>query len=67
MLAKGFLFRSPFDRTFFVNIRFLFNGDRLAFVKGLSIKETKPFQRLCCVAVPKTDRWAAIHDRSVTS
>src|SRR5271154_6283069 len=34
LLEKEFLFRSPYDGTFFVNIRFMFNGDRLAFVKG---------------------------------
>jgi hypothetical protein len=38
MLDKEFLFRSPYDGTFFVNIRFLFNGDRLAFVKGYRLK-----------------------------
>ncbi|PHN00922.1 hypothetical protein [Flavilitoribacter nigricans] len=34
LLNKEFLFRSPSDGVFFVNIRFMFNGDRLAFVKG---------------------------------
>ena len=34
LLNKGFLFRSPIDGIFFVNIQFMFNGDRLAFVKG---------------------------------
>lgn len=31
LLEKEFLFRSPSDGVFFVNIRFMFNGDRLAF------------------------------------
>ena len=34
LLDKEFLYRSPSDGVFFVNIRFMFNGDRLAFVKG---------------------------------
>lgn len=34
LLNKEFLYRSPSDGVFFVNIRFMFNGDRLAFVKG---------------------------------
>jgi len=39
LLEKEFLFRSPFDGTYFVNIRFMFNGDRLAFVKGYKLKK----------------------------
>ena len=38
LLEKGFLFRSPFDGVFFVKIRFMFNGDRLAFVKAYRLK-----------------------------
>jgi len=38
LLEKKFLFRSPFPGMFFVNIRFMFNGDRLAFVKGYRVK-----------------------------
>jgi len=34
LLDKEFLYRSPSDGTFFVNIRYMFNGDRLAFVKA---------------------------------
>lgn len=34
LLEKRFLFRSPADGVFFVNITYMFNGDRLAFVKG---------------------------------
>ena len=41
MLDKEFLYRSPLDGTFFVNIRFLFNGDRPAFVTGYRLKKTK--------------------------
>ena len=40
LLEKEFLFRSPYDGTFFVNIRFMFNGDRLAFVKGYKLKDS---------------------------
>ena len=38
LLSKEFLYRSPSDGVFFVNIRFMFNGDRLAFVKGYHLK-----------------------------
>jgi len=44
LLEKEFLFRSPYDGTFFVNIRFMFNGDRLAFVKGYKLKTADPKQ-----------------------
>ena len=40
LLAKEFLYRSPSDGVFFVNIRFMFNGDRLAFVKSYHLKES---------------------------
>ena len=39
LLDKEFLFRSPYDGTFFVNIKFMFNRDRLAFVKGYKRKQ----------------------------
>lgn len=38
LLEKEFLFRSPSDGVFFVNIRFMFNGDRLAFVRTYHLK-----------------------------
>jgi hypothetical protein len=42
LLENQFLFRSPYDGTFFVNIRFMFNGDRLAFVKGYRLRKEPP-------------------------
>ena len=39
LLEKEFLYRSPSDGVFFVNIRFMFNGDRLAFVKSYHLKD----------------------------
>lgn len=39
LLDNEFLFRSPSDGVFFVNIRYMFNGDRLAFVKGYRRKD----------------------------
>lgn len=39
LLEKEFLYRSPSDGVFFINIRYLFNGDRLAFVRGFHVKE----------------------------
>jgi len=44
LLEKQFLFRSHYDGMFFVNIRFMFNGDRLAFVKGYRLKAEDPRQ-----------------------
>lgn len=38
LFEKEFLFRSTNPGLFFVNIRFMFNGDRLAFVKGYRLK-----------------------------
>ena len=40
LLDKEFLYRSPSDGVFFANIQFMFNGDRLAFVKGYRLKNT---------------------------
>jgi|SRR5581483_682043 len=34
LLDKKFLFRSPAEGVYFVNVLYMFNGDRLAFVKG---------------------------------
>jgi hypothetical protein len=38
LLDKEVVFRSPFEGVFFVNIRCMFNGDRLAFVKAYHLK-----------------------------
>jgi hypothetical protein len=37
--GKELLFRSTLASMFFVNIRFMFNGDSLAFVKGYRLKD----------------------------
>ena len=37
---KQFLYRSTSDGVFFINIRFMFNGDRLAFVRTYHLKES---------------------------
>lgn len=39
LLEKEFLYRSPSDGVFFVNFRFMFNGDRLAFVRSYHLKK----------------------------
>jgi hypothetical protein len=46
LLKKEFLYRSPSDGVFFVNIRFMFNGDRLAFVRSYHVKEASHQQEL---------------------
>lgn len=38
LLDREFLYRSPSEGVFFVNIRYMFNGDRLAFVKAYHLK-----------------------------
>ncbi len=38
LLEKEFLYRTVFDGLYFVNIRYMFNGDRLAFVKTYRVK-----------------------------
>jgi len=38
LLEKEFLYRSTSDGVFFININYLFNGDRLAFVRTFHLK-----------------------------
>jgi hypothetical protein len=52
LLEKEFLFRSPSDGVFFVNIRFMFNGDRLAFVKSYHLKGSPRQEELPLVEIP---------------
>lgn len=52
LLEREFLFRSPYDGTFFVNIRYMFNGDRLAFVKAYHLKGAKPQQEQLSLLQP---------------
>ena len=42
LLDKEFVFRSPEDGTFFINIRYMFNGDRLNYVKSYYLKNPQP-------------------------
>jgi hypothetical protein len=46
LLEKEFLYRSPSDGVYFVNIRFMFNGDRLAFIKSYHLKDASRQQEL---------------------
>jgi hypothetical protein len=46
LLEKEFLYRSPSDGVYFVNIRFMFNGNRLAFVKSYHLKDAGRQQEL---------------------
>lgn len=46
LLEKEFLYRSPSDGVYFVNIRFMFNGDRLAFVRTYHLKGASRQQEL---------------------
>ena len=41
LLDREFLYHSPAAGVFFVNIRFMFNGDRLAFVKAYHRRPTR--------------------------
>jgi len=58
LLEKEFLFRSPYDGTFFVNIRFMFNGDRLAFIKGYRIRKA-PEQGALALEAPEAGPMAS--------
>ncbi len=52
LLEKEFLYRSPSDGVFFVNIRFMFNGDRLAFVRSYHLKDSTRQEELPLVEIP---------------
>lgn len=52
LLEKEFLYRSPSDGVFFVNIRFMFNGDRLGFVRSYHLKDTARQAELPLAEVP---------------
>lgn len=52
LLEKEFLYRSQSDGVFFVNIRFMFNGDRLAFVKAYHLKGSTRQQELSFTQPP---------------
>jgi perosamine synthetase len=54
LLEKHFIFRSPYGGVFFVNIQYIFNGDRLAFVKAYHLKGAKPEPRQ--LSLPPTDQ-----------
>jgi hypothetical protein len=45
LLDKEFLYRSPSEGVFFVNIRYMFNGDRLAFVKAYHLAGSAAVKR----------------------
>jgi hypothetical protein len=42
LIDREFLYRSPYPGSFWVNIRYLFNGDRLAFVQAYQLTKKKP-------------------------
>jgi hypothetical protein len=42
LLKREFIFRSLYEGAFFVNIWFMFNDDRLAFVKGYRLRRDQP-------------------------
>jgi hypothetical protein len=50
LIDREFLYKSLMDGVFFVNIRYMFNGDRLAFVKG--------YRRKSAVAAQQNDLFA---------
>jgi hypothetical protein len=58
LLEKEFLYRSPSDGVYFVNIRFMFNGDRLAFVRSYHLKDANrqqelPLMGVTCLPAPE--------------
>jgi hypothetical protein len=52
LLEKEFVYRSPSDGVYFVNIRFMFNGDRLAFVRTYHLKDAGRQKDLFPESVP---------------
>ena len=52
LLEKEFLYRSTSDGLFFINIRFMFNGNRLAFVRTYHLKDAGLQQELPLDAPP---------------
>jgi hypothetical protein len=46
LLEKEFIFESMVSDVFFVNIRYMFNGDRLAFVRTYHVKNTEEQEEL---------------------
>lgn len=55
LLDRKFLFRSVVEGIFFVNIQYMFNGDRLAFVKAYHLKGAKPETRQLSLLPPEAD------------
>lgn len=55
LLEKEFLYLTPYQGLFFVNIRYMFNGDRLAFVRGYKRKDSSTLQQ---------DLFGSIEDQS---
>ena len=58
LLEKEFLYRSTSDGVFFINIRFMFNGDRLAFVRTYHLKGSGqqgelPIEDVAALPAPK--------------
>jgi hypothetical protein len=53
LLEKGFLYHSAAEGVFFVNIRYMFNGDRLAFVKAYHLKGAAPSQQQLSLLPPE--------------
>ncbi len=54
LLEREFLFESLIPGVFFVNIRYMFNGDRLAFVKGYKRKAGGQPQETAPLDPPET-------------
>lgn len=52
LLDKEFLYRSAYEGLFFVNIRYMFNGDRLAFVKAYKMKGSTSSDRQLSLLPP---------------
>jgi hypothetical protein len=40
LLEREFLYESLVDGLYFVNIRYMFNGDRLTFIRGYKLRKS---------------------------
>ena len=45
LISRGFLFDSPTPSMYWVNVQYMFNGDRLSFVKSYRLKKGDPRQQ----------------------
>jgi hypothetical protein len=61
LLEREFLYESLVDGVYFVNIRYMFNGDRLTFIRGYKLKGAGKQGELPLDAVPALEHMQENH------